>query len=300
MKKFQPMLAGKCSDIETLKYPVLASLKLDGVRCLVIDGVLVSRNLKPIPNVQNVFGRLPDGTDGELIVGDPTAPDAYRKTVSAVMGEGNDTTRLVYYVFDNYEYAGDFENRMELALKRKEYQQKGVQVLAHRVCHNTEELAAFESEAVEAGHEGIMVRSFDGPYKFGRSTEKEGYLLKIKRFEDAEAIIIGTEEYMHNTNEAKKNALGHTERSTKKEGLVGASVLGKLLVKGVGGTYDGVKFEIGTGFQGAALKDGERDKLWKIRDSLIGKLVKFKYFPLGSKDRPRFPVFLGFRSSIDA
>jgi DNA ligase-1 len=91
----KPMLAGK-ADLKELHFPVMVSPKFDGVRALVVVSrvigrsfgacVLVLRNLKPIPNlkVQELFSRLPEGFDGELIDGDPTAPDAYRKTVSRV------------------------------------------------------------------------------------------------------------------------------------------------------------------------------------------------------------------------
>ena len=46
----KPMLAALCEDVTKLRYPVIASPKLDGIRALVIDGQLVSRTLKPIPN----------------------------------------------------------------------------------------------------------------------------------------------------------------------------------------------------------------------------------------------------------
>jgi DNA ligase-1 len=49
--KFKPMLASDCGGIENVRFPVIASPKLDGVRALVIDGALMSRSLKPIPNV---------------------------------------------------------------------------------------------------------------------------------------------------------------------------------------------------------------------------------------------------------
>src|ERR1043166_9598570 len=44
------MLAGKCSDLKSLRFPVLATPKLDGIRCLMINGKAVSRKFKPIPN----------------------------------------------------------------------------------------------------------------------------------------------------------------------------------------------------------------------------------------------------------
>src|SRR6185437_11420902 len=98
----KPMLAVDCGGIETLTFPLIASPKLDGVRAIIsADGVL-SRTLKPIPNrrVQELLRGLPVGLDGELLAGDPTAPDVYRKTVSMVMSEDAEITGLTYQVFD--------------------------------------------------------------------------------------------------------------------------------------------------------------------------------------------------------
>ena len=295
----RPMLAGKCEDMSTVKFPVLASAKLDGIRALVIGGVVVSRQLKPIPNawVQRRFGGLPEGTDGELILGDPIYPDAYRNTVSAVMSEDGEPLEVRYHVFDNYLSHGHFLKRfsgIELEFNNARYLQRGVIVVPHKTIETVEELEAFETKHVEAGHEGIMIRSMAGPYKQGRSTEKEGFLLKVKRFVDTEAIILDTYERMENTNEATKDALGHTKRSSHQDGKVGHGDLGGFDVAGLEGDYKDVQFSCGTGLQGA-----ERVSLWKIRDTLVGKIIKVKYFASGSKERPRFPVFLGFRDPID-
>ncbi len=86
---FRPMLASHCTDTSKLKFPILVSKKLDGIRATVQGGRLLSRSLKPIANenVQARFAGLPEGLDGELIVGDPCAPDAYRKTSSIVMSD---------------------------------------------------------------------------------------------------------------------------------------------------------------------------------------------------------------------
>ena len=70
--KVKPMLAVD-ADIENIKYPVLCSDKLDGIRCIILNGVAYSRSLKPIRNkyVQDLFGREEfNGLDGELVVGD--------------------------------------------------------------------------------------------------------------------------------------------------------------------------------------------------------------------------------------
>src|SRR3954463_13358332 len=79
----EPMLAGKV-DLKKLRFPVLTSPKLDGVRCIIQGGVALARSLKPIPNVnvQKALKGLPDGIDGELIMGEPTARDAEGRSIA--------------------------------------------------------------------------------------------------------------------------------------------------------------------------------------------------------------------------
>ena len=80
----KPMLAGKVEDVNALRYPVLASPKLDGVRAMVQNGVLVSRNWRPIACVaaRAKFGALDyEGLDGELTEGAPNGKDVFNKTV---------------------------------------------------------------------------------------------------------------------------------------------------------------------------------------------------------------------------
>ena len=280
----KPMLACE-ANLKALKFPVLASPKLDGVRALVRDGVVLSRSLKPIPNrhVQMMFGRPElEGFDGELILGDPTHPEAYRRTVSAIMSIEGDPD-VDFHVFDRWDRDYPYN---EVALSYG---------LTIPVCstpiHNMEELEEYEVALLDKGYEGVMLRDPQSPYKFGRSTAKEGYLLKLKRFADSEAEIIGFEELMHNHNEATLNETGHHERSTKQDGLLPADTLGALIVRDI---HSGVEFKIGTGFTAA-----ERQKFWNLMATIRGALVKYRYFPTGSKEKPRFPSFQGFRHQID-
>jgi DNA ligase-1 len=156
--------------------------------------------------------------------------------------------------------------------------------------YNAEELAVYEEKAVAVGYEGVMVRSLSGEYKHGRSTAKQGILGKVKRFSDYEAVVIGFEEKMHNTNDAKTNELGRTQRSTAKEGLVGANTLGSLTVE-----KDGVIFNVGSGFN-----DAQRKEIWEHQSKYLGSLVKYKCFDVQSGyEAPRFPIFLGFRDKDD-
>jgi DNA ligase-1 len=298
MSDFKPMLAGK-AELDKLQFPVLASAKLDGVRAIVIDGKVYSRSLKLIPSawVQRTFGVLPDGTDGELIAGEPTDKAVYRKTTSEVMSE--DGGPVSFYAFDNYKFPGGFMERYKALAAKLARVGSDVVVVAQYTVNNLQELLTAEEKALEAGYEGLIVRSLTGKYKFGRSSTKEGIMLKVKRYVDAEAKVIGVVAWQHNANEATTNALGRTERSSHKANMIDKPILGKLVVVGLTGDFARVEFEIGTGFDGADDPEGERGLLWKQRDSLIGKIVKYKYFPVGTKDKPRHPVFLGFRSPLD-
>jgi DNA ligase-1 len=155
--------------------------------------------------------------------------------------------------------------------------------------NTVEELLKYETEVLVQGFEGVMLRSANGPYKFGRSTLKEGSLIKMKKFDDDEAIVFGFNELDKNTNEKTKDEFGYTKRSSHKEGKIGQDTLGSLDVN-----WNGIHFSIGSGFTAE-----QRKEFWNDRNNLIGKRVKFKYFATGMKDAPRFPIFIGFRHIDD-
>ena len=292
---FKPLLAAKMKDIEAelaqLKFPVLVSTKLDGIRATVQGGRLRSRTLKDIPNVnvQKMFAGLPEGLDGELIYGSPTAKDVFRQTTSIVMSDDKPAEGITYHVFDLYG-PEDFEQRLANlgALWLLEWP---AQAVSHTYAKTLENLLALEAEWVAAGYEGLMIRSLGGRYKEGRSTMNEGILIKLKRFEDSEAVIIGAYEMEHNDNVAEVNELGRTKRSSAQAGKRAAGVLGGFNVRDV---KTGVEFNVGSGFDAT-----QRQDFWGVRESLIGSIIKYKYLAVGQKEKPRHPIFLGFRSRED-
>lgn len=286
----RPMLSATIEDIDSLVFPLLASTKLDGIRAIVNHGILTSRNGKPIPNrhVQKLFGNSKfNYLDGELIMGSPTNPSCFRDTSSAVMSHAGEPN-VHFYAFDWVNETLTFTERLVTAGSITAKHDM-MYVLPHTFVSSPEEVTKMEEEALERGFEGLMLRDPHGLYKFGRSTLREQGLMKLKRFKDAEAVVVGVEERMHNGNEATLDSLGYTERSHHKENMVGRGDLGALIVKDL---ESGVEFSIGTGFD-----DALRAKLWVIRP--MGRIVKYKYFPSGSKDKPRFPVFMGFRHPSD-
>ena len=286
MKPFKPMLASPF-DEALLKFPVLASPKLDGVRAIVRDGVVLSRALKPIPNkwVQQRFSHL-EHFDGELIVGASNHPDVLRTTTSGVMRVEGEPD-VSFHVFDHVEnHARLYTVRYDLLEEDTEI---NVFVVPQHELMNTFELNAFEHEVLAEGYEGVMLRRPDAPYKFGRSTAREGYLLKVKRFHDDEFEIVGFEEEMFNANEATTSELGRTKRSSHKANKIPKGRLGALVLK-----YGDTTFNCGTGFN-----DAERERIWTERESYLGMLAKIKYFAHGIKDVPKLPSFLGIRDVRD-
>lgn len=290
-KGFKPMLADKLPDGALPKFPCLVSPKLDGVRCVIgADGVAYSRKLKPIPNrhVQKLFSKKKfAGLDGELTVGPANGKDVFRDTMSGVMSEDGEPD-VIFNVFDKINVLGTGFN---MRFAKLPFDDAALHVVEHGVCVNEAALLNAETKFLADGYEGLMIRSLEGPYKFGRSTVREGYLLKLKRFADAEAEVIGYEELQHNENVQERDALGHAKRSTKKAGKVGAGMLGTLLCRDV---TTGIEFGIGGGFT-----EAQRIELWEVRETLPGQLAKYKFFPTGSKEAPRFPTWLGMRDRRD-
>ena len=284
----KPMLAGNY-DASKAKFPYIATPKIDGIRFLMVNGVAVSRTFKPIRNnyLQRVLSEtLPDGVDGEITVG-----DTFQSSTSGVMsieGEPDFKVWLFDYVDPHQDEILPYYLRI---LNFPTFPNNGQYILlSGTTIKNQEELDTYEGICLEEGYEGIMLRDPMGTYKFGRSTVRDNILLKVKRFIDDEAVVIGFKEKMHNENEAQKDAFGRTKRSSSILGLVGANTTGAIIAE----NKKGQVVEVGSG-----LNDLMRDEIWNNKHKYLGRLVKYKYFPQGVKELPRHPVFLGFRDEED-
>jgi len=291
------MLAAKTDtqQLLNLTYPVLVSPKLDGVRALIglRDGKITtySRSMIPIPNrsVQAALcNTMLHGMDGELVVGSPTHKNCMQITMSGVMTIDRKLD-FQYYVFDRWDVEANFSYRLSLCEFANAH--PNVIVLPHELVSSYEQLLEVESTYLAIGYEGIMLRGLSNLYKQGRSTFREKGLLKVKRFNDSEAEILSFNPLYHNTNPEKISEIGLTKRSSELGGMVAADTLGSLEVRDI---HTGIKFEIGTGFT-----EAQRLEIWKTRKKLFGSVIKYKHFTHGVKVKPRFPVFVGFRSKLD-
>jgi DNA ligase-1 len=325
MTEFKAMLAAKFPGEDALVFPMYVQRKLDGIRASVVNGKLVTRTLKPVPNlyIRSLFEDRPEleGFDGELIVGDPTDKDCYRTTVSGVMSSDGEPD-FTYYVFDLWNTHLRFGSngigplhygtgRLKTLIERiAGLEWNGlashIKLVESDFVTSLDDLNKVETRFIAEGYEGAILRGPNTFYKFGRGSKTKFDLIKMKRFVDFEAIVIGVYEEMENTNEATTNLLGRTERSSHKANKVGKGTLGGLILR----REDGVEFRCGTGFDAKMRKelwaDAQLDLVVaavlnqpRLAGRVLGRTVKIKSFPIGEHEKPRHPVWLGWRDERD-
>lgn len=290
--KIKPLLSCEV-PLDKVKFPIYISTKFDGIRALVIDGVVYSRSLKPIRNkhVQKLFGKPEyNGFDGELIVGDVYAKDVFQKTTSGVMSEDG-MPDVTYYVFDVFTNNTETYKERLYTLNDKLVLVQFPNVVATQQWYieTEEELTKLLSKEKVKGGEGLIGRNPNGVYKYGRSTPKEQFSMKFKFFVDSEFEVIGFEELHKNTNEQVINELGYTKRSTHKKNQIPMNTLGSLVLK-----FGDTTFNVGSGFTCV-----QRAEIWANRDKYIGKLAAVRYMDVGAKLVPRLPSFKGWRDIDD-
>lgn len=295
MSKFKPLLAATYKDGVEIPFPVIASPKIDGFRCLTPNKELgiydtSTRALKPIKATYVRFKtRDFPGLDGEVVCGDPLDPLTWDRTKSQL------TTKeakpdFTLYAFDLTSVPPEtpFFERQEELLRLVSGFPPHIVALDQFIIRDLGGLISYEEYCVSLGWEGTMYRRFTGPYKYGRSTLNESYLVKWKRMERAVAEIIGFVEAEKNENEATINELGHTARSTSKDGKTKKDTLGAFVCQAK--EWD-VTFNIGTG---EGLTAELRKQIWDDQAAFKHKKIFFDYQIAGSKDRPRIPSFKGF------
>lgn len=236
------------------------SEKLDGVRAYWDGRQFISRqgNLYHAPD-WFVDGLPEFPLDGELWIG----RKAFQRTVGTVRRQ--DKTDLwmdvKFLVFDAPNHGGPFEERIAfLADGIRQWKSAFTSILEQAICQGVDHLRE-ELKRVEAlGGEGLMLRQPGSKYVAGRSTT----LLKVKRFLDAEAVVIS-----HEAGRGK-----HVGR------------LGALVAK----LSSGKTFSVGTGFS-----DHER-----AHPPAVGSTITFRYQELTDGGIPRFPSFVRTRSDVVA
>lgn len=245
------VLAEVCpEDLDPADYWV--SEKLDGVRAYWDGRQLRFRSGRPIAAPEGfVAGFPPTPLDGELWAGRGQF-ETVSGTVRKLTPDAAAWRTIRYYVFELPGAAGDFTARLQqLQTVVLHADLPWLQIVPQlRIAERTALLAKLE-EIVASGGEGLMLHRADVPYVTGRSP----HLLKLKPWQDAEAVVIG-----------------YQPGQGKYIGRVGA-----LRVR----TPAGVEFEVGTG-----LTDAEREN-----PPSLGSTITYRYTGFTDRGIPRFARF---------
>lgn len=298
---WKPLLAATLpvdADLDALPYPLYGSPKIDGYRVMGQHGQGVSRKGLVYRNaaVQRLFqGGALEGLDGELTVGDPWKADVFNRTQNCV-NSGAGPAELAFEKWGQFHVFGlhsvhtaveDIRYMLDVLHRREEFLQfkASMRLVRQTLIRDAKQLRAFEEKALAKGYEGVMLRQANGPAypqkpgKDNRSTLNEFYLVKLKRFDFGEAVILSWFYLEHNANEEKTST---GRRSSKRSGMV-------IDEKRVGSVMLRNK-ETGETFRMTVPTNLLRDKGPRWWQQQLGATVRFKFQLCGTKDKPRIPT----------
>ncbi|MBL0354762.1 MAG: DNA ligase [Candidatus Dechloromonas phosphoritropha] len=234
----------------------LVSEKLDGVRGIWDGQTLRFRSGKTISAPAWFLDGLPKRPlDGELWMGRGTF-ERLSGIVRREIPDEAEWRQVRYMIFELPGAPGTFTQRA--ALIREIVKQANVPWLREIEQFQVVDRNSLQkrmTEVVMAGGEGLVLHRADAPYETGRSDT----LLKMKPWEDAEAVVIG-----------------HLPGKGRHAGKMGA-----LRVR----AKDGREFSLGTGFTDEQRRDPPP----------VGATVTYRYQDLTRKGLPRFASFLRVR-----
>ncbi len=235
------------------------SEKLDGVRAYWDGKNLISREGN-IYNAPLWFTKnFPtQHLDGELWI----ARGKFELT-SAIVRKAipsQDWQKISLMLFDMPKHGGTFAERY-VTMKNlvEKSQAKYLKVIKQEKFIDQKTLMKQLQEVVKNGGEGLMLHRADSLYQAVRNDD----LLKLKTYEDAEAIVIS-----------------HIPGKGKYFGMMGA-----ILVK----NEEGIQFKIGGGFSDEQRKSPPK----------IGSVITYKFFGKTKNNKPRFASFLRVREGYD-
>jgi DNA ligase-1 len=318
MKNTMRAVDADLDNLDKLPYPMAMLPKLDGVRTLVRRGDddwirAYARTNKPHrnPYIQTLFARVEYlGFDGEGIVGNPTDP-LVSYASSGGFSRQKDSPKegkfvvvdATFHVFDMVDQSPTltWEERYNLAAARVEAilaqnESAPICMVPYTIVNNADELLMAETEWLELGYEGFILRKLSGKYKNGTATAKEATYLRGKRFVEREMLVSRIVEGSINGNEAKINERGQTERSSHKENMLPNGMVGTIYGYDV---INGVKDTVEKCVSPGKMTDEMAAYYWDNPQEIVGHHITYKFFPIGNKDMPRFPTYQRHRAVED-
>ena len=249
--------------------PYIVQPKLDGDRArAIIDnyGVVTllsseENEIKSVPHINQsieALGLHGVELDGELYTHGMNHQQIHG-IASRTVNLHNRMEDLEYHIFDVVNDMQQWERTNFLFNNIYPLLKGNLQFVQVRFANNLEDVMFIYDEFIALGYEGIIVREFNSPYVRKRSN----MVMKFKPKKDDYYTVVGYVEEI-SIEGIPKNSLGALVCSSGEE-----------------------TFNVGTGFT----RD-QRNDLWKVKENLIGKVVRVAYQHLTSgKNIPRFPVF---------
>ena len=272
--EFKVQLANKYDPDKKYKNTKWAvNRKLDGLRCVFINGKLFTRNGKEVVGFEHIVEELKTLGKYDLIDGELYSHDiAFQEIQGYVLRNKNvvesDKQKIFYNIFvllNKNTTTQEIVDKVSELSKRKNF--RYLKFVEYEIIDNDfDKIQELNEKYVSEKYEGVMLRSMDVPYDWKRSDA----LLKYKSFKESDLKIIDM-----------------VEGNGKYQGM-----LGKFVCEGEIEGHQ-VKTEVGSGFD-----DAQREEFWKNKKQIIGKLVEVKYQNLTHTNGSyslRFPIFRKFK-----
>lgn len=267
----------KLSELDSVDYPVIASYKYDGVRCIIkkeLDRVtFTSRNGKQYNNMQQIEKQLLKINqdfivDGEIVArGEGTAGEKFQKLTTVLQRKDSSQVdvELELFVFDVIEWQlQDYtvlsqENRSEfihLIFRNL----TNIYPERYVICYNAKEVEQEFNTYVSVGGEGLILKKLDSKYEF----DSRNNWYKIKPILEEDFIISGW---------------GYGSGKSNKEKV------GRIIVD-----VNGIGTSVGSG-----LSDEIVSYMTQEKDNLIGRTVEIHYTEKTIDGKLRHPRFVKFK-----
>ena len=325
----------KGTDVQKLKepirYPKFVPLKLDGLRCIIEDGDILTSSLKKHTNI-NLINKLASVVEfckknNVVLDGELYTHEVKFSTVSGNIRSFKQPIHptIKFHVFDilvkynNITVDTPYKERLsqlnDFLLNTNFDMLRGIPT---KIINSDEELTKYFGEVLELGYEGLMLRNPEGKYKFGKATAKSQDLLKKKPFVTFDARIVGVEEEFSNNNESFINEMGKSVKRNTKADKTPTGKAAKFVVEldsfDIDVDLDREMIEVKptltakeiTAMNPTLSKEEIskryqtwRKEVWDNKESYIGKHIEFKGMLVGAKKAPRHPSFVKMRPDKD-
>lgn len=252
--------------------------KLDGDRCRAVfdecgSVTLLSSEENIINSVPHIVYQLEElnyknlELDGELYA-HGVSHQVIHGTVGRTVNLHPEFEQVEYHIFDFVSSEPQYKRSIALQKLITPETGSNIKLVETQYGETISDVMHGLEYYIEKGYEGVVLRSLDNSYVRKRTTQ----MMKFKPRKDDLYTIVGFEEEI-SINGEPKNSLG---------ALVLTSGINEV-------------FKVGSG---SFLTRGKRIELWKIKETLVGKVAHVKYQHLTERHVPRFPVLVDIISIV--